>query len=84
MAMCGEQEIFGLRYGAIPRVTDLVVFPTSHEQVQVVVAAAVKHNVCLIPYGGGTRWVPQAADLHQHASHLTGCCACACPASLAA
>eukprot|EP00047_Mylnosiga_fluctuans_P001244 m.219489 g.219489 ORF g.219489 m.219489 type:complete len:616 (-) comp10175_c0_seq1:82-1929(-) len=48
------QEIFTLRHGKPGRVPDLVVFPLCHDHVEAIVKAAVKHNVVLIPFGGGT------------------------------
>lgn len=48
------QEVFDLRYGAFKRVPDVVVWPGSHQHVEAIVAAAAKHNVVIIPYGGGT------------------------------
>ncbi len=47
-------EIYKVLYTAIERVVDLVVYPTSHEQVEALVALAREHDVCLAPYGGGT------------------------------
>ena len=47
-------EIWAIRYGALERVPDLVVFPRSHEEVVKLVEAAAAHGVCLIPFGGGT------------------------------
>ncbi|KAL6484657.1 hypothetical protein MHYP_G00067020 [Metynnis hypsauchen] len=47
-------EIFALREGRIGRVPDLVVWPSCHNDVVKIVELACKHNVCLIPYGGGT------------------------------
>jgi alkyldihydroxyacetonephosphate synthase len=47
-------EIWAVRYETLPRVPDLVVFPTSHEQVVLLVEAAARHGACLIPFGGGT------------------------------
>jgi alkyldihydroxyacetonephosphate synthase len=49
-----QEEMWAIKYAAIPRVPDLVVYPTSDEQVEAIVRAAVEHDVCLIPYGGGT------------------------------
>ncbi len=49
-----QEEMYSVNYGSLPRVPDLVVYPTSEEEVQFVVQTAVRHNVCLIPYGGGT------------------------------
>lgn len=48
------QEIFALRQGMLRRVPDAVAWPECHEHVERIVALAQKHNVCLIPYGGGT------------------------------
>jgi alkyldihydroxyacetonephosphate synthase len=48
------QEIYAIRYGSIARVPDLVVFPADEAQVQLLLNAAVEHDVVLIPYGGGT------------------------------
>ncbi|KAM3861770.1 alkyldihydroxyacetonephosphate synthase, peroxisomal [Diretmus argenteus] len=47
-------EIFALREGKLGRVPDLVVWPNCHSDVVKIVDLACKHNVCLIPYGGGT------------------------------
>uniref|UniRef100_A0A8C7WP14 Alkylglycerone-phosphate synthase n=1 Tax=Oryzias sinensis TaxID=183150 RepID=A0A8C7WP14_9TELE len=47
-------EIFALREGKIGRVPDMVVWPNCHSDVVKIVELACKHNVCLIPYGGGT------------------------------
>jgi alkyldihydroxyacetonephosphate synthase len=47
-------EIWAIRYGKLERVPDLVVFPTSHEQVVQLVQTAERHGACLIPFGGGT------------------------------
>eukprot|EP00947_MAST-08B_sp_MAST-8B-sp1_P002420 g2420.t1 len=48
------QEIYDLRQGVVGRVPDAVVYPGCHDHVVKIVAAAVEHNVCLIPFGGGT------------------------------
>lgn len=47
-------EIWAIRYGHIERVPDLVVYPTSHEEVQKIVEIGQQHSVCLVPFGGGT------------------------------
>uniref|UniRef100_A0A7N5ZWW6 Alkylglycerone-phosphate synthase n=1 Tax=Anabas testudineus TaxID=64144 RepID=A0A7N5ZWW6_ANATE len=47
-------EIFALREGKFGRVPDMVVWPSCHNDVVKIVELACKHNVCLIPYGGGT------------------------------
>lgn len=47
-------EIHSLRIGKQHRIPDLVVWPASHEQVVSIVNSAVKHDVVIIPFGGGT------------------------------
>jgi len=49
-------EMFRLRHGRIGRQPDVVVFPTSHEDVVALVTIANKfaEHVALIPFGGGT------------------------------
>ena len=46
--------MYQIKYGQLKRVPDVVVYPSEEAQIVGLVAAAVKHNVCLIPYGGGT------------------------------
>jgi alkyldihydroxyacetonephosphate synthase len=46
-----DRAIYG---GGLPRVVDIVVEPASEEDVQAIVAAAIAHDACLVPYGGGT------------------------------
>ena len=48
------EEMYAIQHGSLPRVPDVVVQPTSAEQVEALVAAAKKHGAVLIPYGGGT------------------------------
>lgn len=48
------QEIYALRQGKLDKAVDCVVYIGSHEEAEFVIKAAVKHNVVLIPYGGGT------------------------------
>lgn len=47
-------EMYAIKYGKLERVPDLVVYPNEESQVAALVAAAVRHDVCLVPYGGGT------------------------------
>ncbi|XP_065920530.1 alkyldihydroxyacetonephosphate synthase, peroxisomal-like [Dysidea avara] len=47
-------ELFSLRTGNFGRFPDYVVWPGSHSDVEKIVSLAVKHNVCVIPFGGGT------------------------------
>lgn len=48
------QEVFILRHGSFKRCVDVVIYPDSHEQVEKIVQLANKHNVVIVPYGGGT------------------------------
>ncbi len=47
-------EIWAIRYRTLSRVPDLVLYPTSHEQVVALVRTAKKHGAVLMPFGGGT------------------------------
>lgn len=48
------QEIFALRHGRQERSVDMVVYPDCTEDVEFIVNLANKHNVVIVPYGGGT------------------------------
>lgn len=47
-------EVYKVLYGALDRVVDMVVFPESQEDVALIIKLAGQHDVCLVPYGGGT------------------------------
>ncbi|WP_437877306.1 FAD-binding oxidoreductase [Sorangium sp. So ce513] len=47
-------EIWAIRYGRLPRVPDLVVFPEAHAEVERLVEVAHARGACLVPFGGGT------------------------------
>ncbi|XP_074926186.1 alkyldihydroxyacetonephosphate synthase, peroxisomal isoform X3 [Chelonoidis abingdonii] len=47
-------EIFVLREGMFKRIPDIVVWPGCHDDVVKIVELACKHNLCIIPIGGGT------------------------------
>ncbi len=49
-----QEEIYAIRYGRLPRVPDIVLYPRTEDQVSRIVEMALRHDVCLIPYGGGT------------------------------
>ena len=49
-----QEEMYAIKYGALPRVPDLVVRPADEHEVVRIVEAARRHDVVLIPYGGGT------------------------------
>lgn len=48
------EEIYSLRNDGLPRVPDVVVYPQSAAEVEQLVAFALKHNACLVAFGGGT------------------------------
>jgi alkyldihydroxyacetonephosphate synthase len=50
-------DLFYVRKGIVRRAPDLVVYPESHTDVEAIVALAHEHDVCLIPFGGGTNIV---------------------------
>lgn len=41
-------------YGKQTRLVDLVVYPETEEDASLIIAQAKEHNVCIVPYGGGT------------------------------
>lgn len=47
-------EIFILREGSFERLPDIVIWPKCHADVKNIVESAVRHNVVIIPFGGGT------------------------------
>jgi alkyldihydroxyacetonephosphate synthase len=49
-----QEEMFAIKYGKLERIPDLVVFPDTDQQVADLIAAAKRHHVSLIPFGGGT------------------------------
>ena len=49
-----QEEMYSIKYTELGRIPDLVVYPETEEQVVVLVEAAKKHGISLIPYGGGT------------------------------
>jgi len=51
---CTTEDIFRARYSNFHRIPDVVIWPGKHEHVEVIIREATKHNVAVIPYGGGT------------------------------
>jgi alkyldihydroxyacetonephosphate synthase len=49
-----QEDMWGAKWGRFARVPDLVVWPTSDDEVRVVVELARAHRACVIPFGGGT------------------------------
>ena len=48
------RDLWRVRLGWIQRAPDYVVLPHSHDEVVKLMEIAVKHNIVLIPFGGGT------------------------------
>lgn len=48
------EEVYQALYGRLARVVDMVFFCRSEEAAQRLTELAAEHDVCLIPYGGGT------------------------------
>eukprot|EP01063_Lacrimia_lanifica_P004619 TRINITY_DN1260_c1_g1_i1.p2 TRINITY_DN1260_c1_g1~~TRINITY_DN1260_c1_g1_i1.p2 ORF type:complete len:625 (+),score=269.25 TRINITY_DN1260_c1_g1_i1:63-1937(+) len=51
------RDLWRMRNGLFQRPPDAVLLPQSHDEVVLIVEAAHKHNVVLIPFGGGTNVV---------------------------
>jgi alkyldihydroxyacetonephosphate synthase len=49
-----QEEMYAIKYTRLGRIPDLVVYAENEDQVMKLVEAAKKHDVSLIPYGGGT------------------------------
>ena len=47
-------EVYQVLYTHLDRVVDMVVYPQSQADVEQLIALAAAHDVCLVPYGGGT------------------------------
>ncbi len=47
-------EVYQVLYTHLDRVVDMVVYPQSQADVETLIALAAAHDVCLVPYGGGT------------------------------
>lgn len=47
-------EVYKVVYSSLERVVDLVFWPESERDVVDIIRLAAEHNVCLVPYGGGT------------------------------
>jgi alkyldihydroxyacetonephosphate synthase len=49
-----QEEMYAIKYGSVGRIPDVVVYPSREEDVEALAEAALRHDVCLVPYGGGT------------------------------
>lgn len=48
-------EVYKIVYhGKMSRMVDLVLYPESEKDAQLIISEAKKHDVCIVPYGGGT------------------------------
>ena len=47
-------EVYKVLYNKLDSFTDLVFYVETHDEVCMLIELAKKHDVCLIPYGGGT------------------------------
>ena len=50
----GPDEVFKVLYNKLNKLTDIVFYIESEEDVSKLIHLAKKHNVCLVPFGGGT------------------------------
>ncbi len=60
-----QEEMYAIKYASLGRIPDLIVYPEDEAQVVRLVEAGKKHDVSLIPYGGGTN-VTDALRCHGH------------------
>lgn len=51
------RDLLRARAGKLERVPDAVIFPRSREDVEAILAAATRHGVQIVPFGGGTNIV---------------------------
>jgi alkyldihydroxyacetonephosphate synthase len=49
-----QEEMFAIKHKALGRIPDVVIYPEMEEQVAGLIEAAKRHDVTLIPFGGGT------------------------------
>jgi alkyldihydroxyacetonephosphate synthase len=50
----GAEEVFLVFYSQLERTADMVFFCESDTDAEQLIQLAVQHNICLVPYGGGT------------------------------
>ena len=50
----GPDEVFKVLYNKLNKLTDIVFYIESEEDVSKLIHLAKRHNVCLVPFGGGT------------------------------
>lgn len=50
-------NLWHARQGFVPQAPDLIVWPAGHDDVVKIIELANAHNVCVVPFGGGTNIV---------------------------
>lgn len=51
------RDLIRMRKGIVTRSPDMVIYPENHTEVEAILRSAAQHQVCVIPYGGGTNIV---------------------------
>ena len=62
-------EVFKVLYDKLEKFTDLIIYVETEEDVVLLINLAKKHNVCLVPYGGGTN-VTNALQLPKNETRM--------------
>ena len=62
-------EVFKVLYDKLEKFTDLIIYVETEEDVVLLIKLAKKHNVCLVPYGGGTN-VTNALQLPKNETRM--------------
>jgi len=50
-------DLFYVRKGIVKKAPDIVIYPRTHDEVEFIMKLSNSHNVCVIPFGGGTNIV---------------------------
>ena len=62
-------EVFKVLYDKLEKFTDLIIYVETEKDVVLLINLAKKHNVCLVPYGGGTN-VTNALQLPKNETRM--------------
>lgn len=62
-------EVFKVLYDKLEKFTDLIIYVETEEDVVLLINLAKKHNVCLVPFGGGTN-VTNALQLPKNENRM--------------
>lgn len=49
-----QHEMYAIKYTELGRIPDVVIYPSTENQVEKLVELAIEYDVCLVPFGGGT------------------------------